>query len=166
MCRRCHVCVCFYVSLAKKDLRRCRSGMLNLAPTSTGSATAITTIFPELKGKLNGLAIRVPMLNASITDCVFEVILRDVSCQVALSNTYISPASGTQNSYHACCRGAIRLFFLVAGLQRGTAPCSSFLEDLMYSHGRAFGVAFVPERVSSDRFSHVNSSRFLSSKFR
>lgn len=48
--------------------------MLNLAPTSTGSATAIATIFPELKGKLNGLAIRVPMLNASITDCVFEVI--------------------------------------------------------------------------------------------
>ncbi|CAM9384238.1 unnamed protein product [Ectocarpus sp. 6 AP-2014] len=57
----------------KKDLRRCRSGMLNLAPTSTGSATAIATIFPELKGKLNGLAIRVPMLNSSITDCVFEV---------------------------------------------------------------------------------------------
>lgn len=47
--------------------------MLNLAPTSTGSATAIATIFPELKGKLNGMAIRVPMLNASITDCVFEV---------------------------------------------------------------------------------------------
>ena len=47
--------------------------MLNLAPTSTGSATAIATIFPELKGKLNGLAIRVPMLNSSITDCVFEV---------------------------------------------------------------------------------------------
>lgn len=59
--------------LARKDLRRCRAGMLNLAPTSTGSATAIATIFPELKGKLNGLAIRVPMLNSSITDCVFEV---------------------------------------------------------------------------------------------
>lgn len=59
-----------------QDLRRCRSGMLNLAPTSTGSATAIATIFPELKGKLNGLAIRVPMLNASITDCVFEVHMR------------------------------------------------------------------------------------------
>lgn len=49
--------------------------MLNLAPTSTGSATAIATIFPELKGKLNGLAIRVPMLNSSITDCVFEVAI-------------------------------------------------------------------------------------------
>lgn len=46
---------------------------MNLAPTSTGSATAIALIFPELKGKLNGLAIRVPLTNASITDCVFEV---------------------------------------------------------------------------------------------
>jgi glyceraldehyde 3-phosphate dehydrogenase len=57
----------------KDDLRRARSGMLNLCPTSTGSATAIAEVYPELKGKLNGLAIRVPMLNASITDCVFEV---------------------------------------------------------------------------------------------
>jgi glyceraldehyde 3-phosphate dehydrogenase len=57
----------------KSDLRRARSGLMNLAPTSTGSATAISLIFPELKGKLNGLAIRVPLTNASITDCVFEV---------------------------------------------------------------------------------------------
>lgn len=57
----------------KADLRRARSGMLNLCPTSTGSATAIIEIYPELKGKLNGLAIRVPLLNASLTDCVFEI---------------------------------------------------------------------------------------------
>lgn len=57
----------------KDDLRRARSGMLNLCPTSTGSATAIVEIYPELKGKLNGLAVRVPLLNASLTDCVFEV---------------------------------------------------------------------------------------------
>merc|ERR1712113_1085801 len=57
----------------KSDLRRARSGMLTLCPTSTGSATAIVEIYPELKGKLNGLAIRVPLLNASLTDCVFEV---------------------------------------------------------------------------------------------
>ena len=57
----------------KDDLRRARSGMVNLCPTSTGSATAIVEIYPELKGKLNGLAIRVPLLNSSITDCVFEV---------------------------------------------------------------------------------------------
>ena len=57
----------------KSDLRRARSGLVNLAPTSTGSATAIALIFPDLKGKLNGLAVRVPLTNASITDCVFEV---------------------------------------------------------------------------------------------
>jgi glyceraldehyde 3-phosphate dehydrogenase len=57
----------------KDDLRRGRSALSNLVPTSTGSATAIALIFPELKGKLNGLAIRVPLTNASITDCVFEV---------------------------------------------------------------------------------------------
>lgn len=57
----------------KSDLRRARSGMVNLAPTSTGSATAIVEIYPELKGKLNGLAIRVPLTNSSLTDCVFEV---------------------------------------------------------------------------------------------
>ncbi|KAK9830553.1 hypothetical protein WJX72_012427 [[Myrmecia] bisecta] len=57
----------------KSDLRRARSGLVNLAPTSTGSATAIALIFPELKGKLNGLAVRVPLVNSSITDCVFEV---------------------------------------------------------------------------------------------
>lgn len=56
-----------------KDMRRARSGLLNLIPTSTGSATAITMIFPELQGKLDGVAVRVPLLNASITDCVFEV---------------------------------------------------------------------------------------------
>ena len=56
-----------------KDLRRARSALNSLIPTTTGSATAITLIYPELKGKLNGHAVRVPLLNASITDCVFEL---------------------------------------------------------------------------------------------
>ena len=56
-----------------KDLRRARSALNSLIPTTTGSATAITLIYPELKGRLNGHAVRVPLLNASITDCVFEV---------------------------------------------------------------------------------------------
>jgi len=56
-----------------KDLRRARSALNSLIPTSTGSATAITLIYPELKGKLNGHAVRVPLLNASLTDCVFEL---------------------------------------------------------------------------------------------
>jgi glyceraldehyde 3-phosphate dehydrogenase len=61
------------VDLPHKDLRRARSALLSLVPTTTGSATAIGLIHPELEGKLNGIAIRVPLLNASLTDCVFEV---------------------------------------------------------------------------------------------
>uniref|UniRef100_A0A6T0B0G3 Glyceraldehyde-3-phosphate dehydrogenase n=1 Tax=Chrysotila carterae TaxID=13221 RepID=A0A6T0B0G3_CHRCT len=82
----------------KKDLRRSRSGMLNLAPTSTGSATAVAEVFPELKGKLNGHAIRVPMLNSSITDMVFNLarettvaevngLLQDAAAEGALAAT-------------------------------------------------------------------------------
>ncbi|MFN3587683.1 MAG: ArsJ-associated glyceraldehyde-3-phosphate dehydrogenase, partial [Moraxellaceae bacterium] len=56
-----------------KDLRRARASGLSLIPTTTGSATAIAEIFPELKGRLNGHAVRVPLANASLTDCVFEV---------------------------------------------------------------------------------------------
>ncbi|WP_330109651.1 ArsJ-associated glyceraldehyde-3-phosphate dehydrogenase [Methylophaga thalassica] len=56
-----------------KDLRRARASGTSLIPTTTGSATAITEIFPELKGRLNGHAVRVPLANASLTDCVFEV---------------------------------------------------------------------------------------------
>ena len=55
------------------DLRRSRASSMSLIPTSTGSATAITEIFPELKGRLNGVAVRVPLANASLTDCVFEL---------------------------------------------------------------------------------------------
>jgi len=61
------------VDAPHKDLRRARSCLQSLVPTTTGSATAIVLIYPELKGKLNGVAVRVPMLNASLTDCVFEV---------------------------------------------------------------------------------------------
>jgi len=55
------------------DLRRARACGQSLIPTSTGSATAIAEIFPELRGRLNGVAVRVPLANASLTDCVFEV---------------------------------------------------------------------------------------------
>lgn len=61
------------VDAPHKDLRRSRATSLSLIPTTTGSATAIGLIYPELNGKLNGLAVRVPLLNASLTDCVFEV---------------------------------------------------------------------------------------------
>lgn len=60
------------VDKGHNDLRRARACGQSLIPTSTGSAKAITTIFPELEGRLNGHAIRVPLLNASLTDFVFE----------------------------------------------------------------------------------------------
>jgi glyceraldehyde 3-phosphate dehydrogenase len=61
------------VDAPHKDLRRARSAMLSLQPTTTGSATAIGLIYPELKGRLDGHAVRAPVLNASLTDCVFEL---------------------------------------------------------------------------------------------
>lgn len=61
------------VDRPSKDPRRARSALNSLIPTTTGSATAITLIYPELKGRLNGHAVRVPLLNASLTDCVFEM---------------------------------------------------------------------------------------------
>jgi glyceraldehyde 3-phosphate dehydrogenase len=68
------------VDAPHKDLRRARSALNSLIPTSTGSATAITMIYPELAGKLNGVAIRVPLLNASLTDAVFTMN-RDVTVE-------------------------------------------------------------------------------------
>ena len=70
------------VDAPHKDLRRARSAMLSLAPTTTGSATAIALIYPELKGKLNGHAVRAPVLNASLTDCVFELQLETTAEEV------------------------------------------------------------------------------------
>ena len=67
------------VDAPHRDLRRARSAMLSLQPTTTGSATAIALIYPELKGRLNGHAVRVPVLNASLTDCVFELERADQS---------------------------------------------------------------------------------------
>jgi glyceraldehyde 3-phosphate dehydrogenase len=66
------------VDAPHKDLRRARSAVNSLIPTTTGSATAITMIYPELTGKLNGHAVRVPLLNASLTDAVFTMA-RDVT---------------------------------------------------------------------------------------
>lgn len=82
-----------------KDLRRARSCGTSLIPTSTGSATAITEIFPELKGRLNGHAVRVPLTNASLTDCVFELeratTVEEVNSLLkAASETYLKDILG------------------------------------------------------------------------
>jgi len=74
------------------DLRRSRACGMSLIPTTTGSATAITHIFPELTGKINGHAIRVPLANASLTDCVFEVA-RPVTAEEV--NGWLSEAADT-----------------------------------------------------------------------
>ncbi len=74
-----------------EDLRRARAASLSMIPTTTGSATAIGIIFPELEGRLNGLAVRVPMLNSSLTDCVFEV---DRSTGVEEVNGLLEAAAG------------------------------------------------------------------------
>ena len=65
-----------------KDLRRARSALLSLQPTTTGSASAIALIYPELRGKLDGHAVRVPALNASLTDCVFELQRKTTAIEV------------------------------------------------------------------------------------
>jgi glyceraldehyde 3-phosphate dehydrogenase len=80
------------VDAPHKDLRRARSAMLSLAPTTTGSASAIALIYPELKGKLNGHAVRAPVLNASLTDCVFE--LQQPTTAEAVNQLFADAARG------------------------------------------------------------------------
>ncbi len=80
------------VDSPRKDLRRARSAMLSLQPTTTGSATAIALIYPDLKGRLNGHAVRAPVLNASLTDCVFE--LRRATTETEVNELFRSAAAG------------------------------------------------------------------------
>jgi glyceraldehyde 3-phosphate dehydrogenase len=82
------------VDAPHKDLRRARSAMLSLQPTTTGSATAIALIYPELKGRLDGHAVRVPVLNASLTDCVFEL-------------NRPTTAADVNELFHAAARGSL-----------------------------------------------------------
>ncbi len=81
------------VDTPHKDLRRARASSQSLIPTSTGSATAIGLIYPDLLGKLTGLAIRVPLLNASLTDCVFEV--QRPSTVEEINNAFKQAADGS-----------------------------------------------------------------------
>lgn len=79
-----------------KDMRRARSALTNLIPTTTGSASAIGLIFPDLAGRLDGHAVRVPLLNASLTDCVFEVMRPTTVAEVnaLLAAAAAGPLSG------------------------------------------------------------------------
>jgi len=80
------------VDAPHRDLRRARSAMLSLQPTTTGSATAIGLIYPELKGRLDGHAVRAPILNASLTDCVFE--LATATTAEAVNAAFAQAAAG------------------------------------------------------------------------
>ncbi|MDP3546601.1 MAG: ArsJ-associated glyceraldehyde-3-phosphate dehydrogenase [Phreatobacter sp.] len=80
------------VDAPHKDLRRARSAMLSLQPTTTGSATAIALIYPELKGRLDGHAVRAPVLNASLTDCVFQ--LKRPTSAAEVNDMFKAAASG------------------------------------------------------------------------
>jgi glyceraldehyde 3-phosphate dehydrogenase len=81
------------VDAPHRDLRRARSAMLSLSPTTTGSATAIALIYPELQGRLNGHAVRAPVLNASLTDCVFE--LEHAASAADVNELFRSAAAGS-----------------------------------------------------------------------
>ncbi|MCC7274229.1 MAG: ArsJ-associated glyceraldehyde-3-phosphate dehydrogenase [Alphaproteobacteria bacterium] len=81
------------VDAPHKDLRRARSAMNSLQPTTTGSATAIALIYPELKGRLDGHAVRAPVLNASLTDCVFE--LQRATTAAAVNDLFQEAARGS-----------------------------------------------------------------------
>jgi len=89
------------VDAPHKDLRRARAASMSLIPTTTGSATAITLIYPELKGKLNGHAVRVPLLTGSIADAVFEMS-REVTAEEVnqlfheAANTYLDGILGIE----------------------------------------------------------------------
>ncbi|MDE0517948.1 MAG: type I glyceraldehyde-3-phosphate dehydrogenase [Bdellovibrionales bacterium] len=56
----------------KKDLRRARAAALSMIPTATGATRVLTRIFPNLKGKIGGMAVRVPTANVSLVDCIFR----------------------------------------------------------------------------------------------
>ncbi len=96
-----------------KDLRRARSALTSMIPTTTGSAKAITLIYPELSGKLNGIAVRVPILNASLTDCSFE--LESPTTAEAVNDLFDSYARGKLKG--------------ILGLERRALVSADFLND-------------------------------------
>jgi glyceraldehyde-3-phosphate dehydrogenase (NADP+) (phosphorylating) len=64
-----------------RDLRRARAAALNIVPTSTGAAKAVSLVLPQLKGKLNGIALRVPTPNVSVVDLVVNVAKKGISAE-------------------------------------------------------------------------------------
>ena len=130
------------VDAPHKDLRRARSAMLSLAPTTTGSATAIALIYPELKGKLNGHAVRAPVLNASLTDCVFELQRETTAEEV---NALFARRGARAAGRHPGLRGARRWS---APTTRATRAAASSTRSSTHGHRRhaAEGLRLVRQR--------------------
>jgi glyceraldehyde 3-phosphate dehydrogenase len=81
------------LDLAHKDLRRARAAALSIIPTTTGATKATTEIFPELKGKINGLAYRVPVPDGSLVDFVAE--LKKDATSETINNAFKAAAKGS-----------------------------------------------------------------------
>jgi glyceraldehyde-3-phosphate dehydrogenase (NAD(P)) len=79
-----------------RDLRRARAAAINIVPTTTGAAKAVALVLPELQGKLNGLALRVPTPNVSVVDLVIEVEKPAIAEQVnqVIKNAAEGPMKG------------------------------------------------------------------------
>jgi glyceraldehyde 3-phosphate dehydrogenase len=86
-----------------KDLRRARAAAVNMVPTSTGAAKAVGLVLPALKGKLNGVAVRVPTPNVSLVDLVFNSTrpMTAESINAALSEAAAGPLKGILAAVHA-----------------------------------------------------------------
>ncbi|MEW9106104.1 type I glyceraldehyde-3-phosphate dehydrogenase [Paenibacillus sp.] len=87
------------LDLPHKDLRRARAAAENIIPTTTGAAKAVSLVLPELKGKLNGMSMRVPTPNVSVTDLVVE-LEKDVTVEevnAALKEAAEGPLKGILN---------------------------------------------------------------------
>lgn len=106
------------VDAFKADLRRSRSGLTSLIPTTTGSAKAIAMIFPELKGRLFGHAVRAPLLNGSLTDAVFEL-----KCAVTAEEVNAAFAAAATGSFVGLCLVAIFMIDFGRWLRESVSIC-------------------------------------------
>ncbi|RQW19289.1 type I glyceraldehyde-3-phosphate dehydrogenase [Rhodobacteraceae bacterium CH30] len=85
-----------------RDLRRARAAALNIVPTSTGAAKAVSLVLPQLKGKLNGIALRVPTPNVSVVDLVVNVAKKGLTAE-DVNAAFRKAADGPLNGILAVC---------------------------------------------------------------
>jgi glyceraldehyde 3-phosphate dehydrogenase len=93
------------LDLPHKDLRRARAAAMSMIPTSTGAAKAISEVIPELKGKLDGLAVRVPVQDGSLVDLVVKV--RKSTSKDEINAAMKAAAAGALKGYLEYCEDPI-----------------------------------------------------------